>query len=131
MGEAQFSRSQDIYDEDRSWQYRCLRASFGTTTGIILQAVLGRPSRVGQAFGPTCDIMLDGTVETMHRPYSHQHPHLVRIGKIDAVRDNFRRLAEHCRLADRDQEALFEELRKWVRLDHRAESGIDRVVAKL
>lgn len=44
------------------------------------------------------------------------------IGHIDEVRDNFRRLADHLKLEDKDRIAMFDELRKWIKVDMRASS---------
>jgi hypothetical protein len=126
-----FSSARDCFDQAHAWQYRALRASFGTTTGLIVQAILGRQSRVGQAFGTTCDILKDGTVMTMHRACTGATGHPVMIGSAVSVRDNLRFLADHLKLNDADREAMFEELRKWIMNDMRAESGVDTVIKKL
>lgn len=118
---AEFSRAADVFDEARSWQYRVVRASLATTTGLIVMAMLAKQPRHGIAFGHTCDILLDGTVVTpMRRNGQWGEPG--KIGSIIDVRDNVRRLADHCRLNDADRVALFCELSKWVRKDHRARS---------
>lgn len=117
----QFSTSTDIYDVARGWKWRVLRASHSTTTGLIVQAILAKQTAMGQAFGKHCDISLDGMVMCMHRQLGAWHGPIA-IGSIQSVRDNLRRLADHCKLGDADREALFEELRKWIRKDFRATS---------
>lgn len=116
-----FSEVSDVYDQGRAWQWRVLRASLGTTTGLIVMAMLAKRPRQGIAFGETCDITLEGFVETM---FTHpgKVPFWGRVGTIQDVRDNVRRLADHCKLSDADREACFAELRKWVRKDYRAKS---------
>lgn len=116
-----FSTAADIYDESRSWQWRVLRASLGTTTGSIVQAMFLKRPKVGPAFGDTCDILPDGKVISPVRRYGvWGRPEVV--GTVESVRDNIRTLADHCKLSDADREALFEALRKWIRKDYRATS---------
>lgn len=122
---AAFSSARDVFDEARSWKYRVLRASFGTTTGVIVQAMFAKVPRNGMAFGPTCDILLDGTVITNFRNFGKWTPD-TKIGDVTSMRDNMRRLADHCKLNDADRLALFVELNKWVRKDHRALAEAER-----
>lgn len=118
-----FSTDRDVYDEARSWQWRVMRASLGTTTGAIIQAMFLKRPKTGPAFGDTCDIMHDGKVATkVRRNGIWGNPEV--IGTVQSVRDNVRLLADHVKLNDADREALFDALRKWVRKDFRAESGI-------
>lgn len=98
-----------------------LRASFGTTTGMIIRAVLNKRTKFDHEFGKTIEIMLDGTAWTPQRVKgTWREP--TPIGHIDAIRDNVRRVADHCKLNDADRIALFDELRMWVGKDHRATS---------
>lgn len=149
---AQFSGDSRIYDESYSWQWRVIRASFGTTTGVITRAILAKSTALGIAFGQYCDIVMHGdylskssdahvvtpvrhkgiwsadprarvpAIELVSPFPTRKEQSLVAIGTLEAVRDNLRRLADHCKLNDNDRGALFEELRKWVRRDHRAVS---------
>lgn len=117
----EFSAAADVYDRARPWQYRVVRASLATTTGCIVQAMFLCRPRKGPAFGKTCDILTNGTVVTAFRKdgkWVKRYP----IGSSEAVRDNMRKLADHCKLNDTEREALFDELRKWVRRDYRAVS---------
>lgn len=116
-----FASVSDVYDEARHWSYRITRASLGTTTGLIVLAMLAKIPGRGPAFDQTADILTDGSVATRVRDAKMQWI-TTTIGSIEAVRDNMRRLADHCKLGDVDREAMFEELRKWVRKDFRARS---------
>ena len=124
----EFSRSADIFDEARSWQWRVVRASFGTTTGCIIQAMLAKQPKSGPAFGINCDIDAEGYVTTMVRRIQegkvYLPPQRERIGTTIAVRDNLRELCEHCRLSDQDRLELFSEFSKWVRKDYRVKSQL-------
>lgn len=93
----------------------------GTTTGTIITAMFACNPKNGPALGLTCDITLEGKIITpVRRNGVWSRPEV--IGTVESVRDNIRVLADHCKLGDRDREALFEELRKWVRRDFRAKS---------
>lgn len=116
----------DVYDQAHSWRWRVLLASFPTDPmGSLVRAVLGKITYTGMAHGLQAEIDKDGVVRTLVRD-SRGHWHAdMPVGTIVGVRDEFRRLADHCRLADDEREALFEELRKWIAKDHRAQSFLD------
>lgn len=87
-------------------------------------AILAKTPKLGPAYGTTCDILTNGLVITQHRidgKWTEKRP----IGSVRAVRDGIRRLADHCKLSDKEREALFDELRKWIRKDYRAVSTIE------
>lgn len=120
---AQFADVADVFDEARGWKWRAIRASMGTTTGMIVMAMLAKQPKNGPAFGQTCDILTDGRVVTPVRRYGvWGKPETV--GSTESVRDNLRRLCDHCRFSDADRLALFSELQKWIRRDMRARSEI-------
>ncbi len=118
---AQFSNAQDVFDQAKSWRVRAVRASIGTTTGMIVLAILARQPKNGPAFSNTCDILPDGKVVSNVRRYGQWGQPEV-IGTVETVRDNMRRLADHCKFSDADRLAMFDELRKWIRKDFRARS---------
>lgn len=123
----EFHTSLAVFDEAQPWPYRAILASMPTTTGAIVRAVLGKITKTGPAYGDWCQIDADGNVWAPLRVNGFWNE-LAPLGHITAVRDNFRRLADHCKFSDAAREALFEELRKWVRRDARAQSGIDSPV---
>ena len=118
-----FSTVNDVFDEARPWQYRVIRSSMGTTTGLIVMAMLAKEPRLGPALGHNCDILTDGRVVTPVRRNGEWGPAEV-IGTTISVRDNLRELADHCKLNDADRTAMFAELQKWIHKDHRAKSEI-------
>ena len=93
----------------------------GTTTGAIVMAMLAKQPKNGPAFGLNCDILLDGRVVSPVRRYGKWGAAEV-IGTVESVRDNLRRLADHCKLPDAERVALFTEMQKWIRKDYRAKS---------
>lgn len=120
-----FHAGSEVYDEKHSWQFRVMLASFPQDPeGAIVRAVLGRNMRTGLRYGLTAVIDRDGIVRASVQDHSGESHKRMPIGSVIAVRDAFRRLADHCRLSDKDREALFEELRKWL-TDERAQSGLD------
>jgi hypothetical protein len=116
----------DVYDEKHSWQFRVLLASFPQDPeGAIVRAVLGRNMKRGLRYGLTAVIDRDGIVRASVQGHDGETYARMPIGSIISLRDSFRRLADHCRLPDHEREALFEELRKWIITDERAQSGLD------
>lgn len=118
-----FSSANDVFDHARPWQFRVVRASIGTTTGLMVMAMLAKEPKAGPALGMTCEILLDSKVVTPVRRHGvWGRPEV--IGTVETVRDNLRRLADHCKLPDDERNALFGELHKWIYKDWRAKSEI-------
>jgi hypothetical protein len=121
MNKQRYFSSAEVYDRARSWQFRVLLAAFpADPMGLIVRAVLGVNSRVGAALGLEATIRKDGVVTAAlrsprGRKVTNAHP----LGTVIALRDEFRRLADHCRLPDNERLALFEEVRKWAGRDLR------------
>ena len=119
---SKFSTDQDVFDRGLPWQARVLRASIPHPVCGIVMAILARQPRIADAYGETADILLDGMVVTRVRRRGIWGLRDEPIGSIIAVRDNVRRLADHCKLTDAERLSLFEELRKWIKTDYRAKS---------
>lgn len=124
MPSFQFSTDQDVWDQEIPWRARVLRAAVPHPVCGIIMAVLARAPRLADAYGETADIWPDGRVATMVRRRGVWGDKPEVIGTIVAVRDNVRRLADHCKLSDRERLELFAELGKWIRRDFRAQSGV-------
>ncbi len=120
----EFSTEEEVFDRARSWRFRVVYASMGTTTGAIVMAMLGKIPKTGPAYGFTCDILPSGIVVTTVRKNDKWMP-MQPIGSTIAVRDNLRQLADHCKLDDEERSALFAEMQKWIRKDYRAVSTIE------
>ncbi len=116
----------DVVDPGYPWKARVVLASAATNpTGAIVRAMLGSNFKVGPAYGMTAEIDADGIVRTtVHAEDTTVWPNMP-IGSIQAVRDEMRRLADHCKLSDEEREAFFDQLRKWIAKDARAISGLD------
>ena len=135
-----YSTDSDIYDESHTWQYRVMKAAFpADPMGMVVKAVLGLNRAWGHAYGLSATIDANGVVRTSyrepHKPtefnpnrfYTHKR---WPIGSITDLRDEFRRLADHCKLNDKDRNALFLELKKWCGKDERAINNLDIPVDK-
>lgn len=113
-----------MYDWSREgWRFRAIETTRGnsTTIGTLLLAVIGRHSRRPPWFGPTCVITPDGYVlSNFVDRYGTMHPAALVCGIEDMI-DGFRRLADRLKLNDKDREELFDQLKKWVSVDHRAD----------
>ena len=117
--------SSEVMNRDHSWQFRVILASMPDTLGVIVRAVLAKSTAVGFAYGTTATIDKDGMVRSNRRDVDGMVHRNFPVGTSTAVRDEFRKLADHCKLTDQDREALFDELRKWIARDDRAISNLD------
>lgn len=114
-----FSKDAAVYDEANSWQFRAVRASLGTTTGLILLSVLAKQPRVGVAILGEAQILRDGMVTCKARDAEFTVYTDYPLGNVHAIRDGFRLLADHCKLSDADRTAMFDQLRMWFIKDWR------------
>lgn len=122
----QFHAGADVYDQKHSWQFRVMLASFTRDPeGAMVRAVLGRTMRTGLRYALTACVDREGIVRANVQAPDGSVYARMPIGSLVAVRDSFRRLADHCRLTDAEREAFFEEIRKWISTDERATSGLD------
>ena len=121
-----FHAGADVYDQKHSWQFRVMLASFTQDPeGAMTRAVLGRNMRTGLRYALTAQIDREGMVRASVQTHDGEVYARMPIGSLIAVRDAFRRLADHCRLSDQERNEFFEEIRKWISTDERAQSGLD------
>lgn len=107
-----------------SWQKRAIRATDGNKTliGCFVLAILGfqhgiKPPR----FGKTATIDKDGILYSNMQDKDGKVFQNHCLGPIGDVRDNFRGLADHLKLSDAERNAMFDELKKWISHDVRAD----------
>lgn len=117
-----YHNSAEVKDGSRHWTWRVLVASFPTRSmGPMVRAVLGKQMARGPKLSLQATIGQSGMVyaglKHDDQVVSYQHP----LGDVKAIRDEFRRLADHCRLNDAERIELFTELRKWMGKDLRSE----------
>lgn len=121
-----YHMSKGVYDPARHWSYRVTLAAFpANTMGLIVRAVLGVNSTIGPALGLEAEIGADGIVRASLRYPDGRVERRRELGSVMALRDEFRRLADHCRLTDADRLELFDHLKKWAGRDLR--SDVDRL----
>lgn len=121
-----YHNSAETKDPERHWTWRCVLASYPTRSmGPIVRAVLGKQMARGPKLSLQATVASDGMVyaglKHDEQVLSYAHP----LGQVKSLRDEFRRLADHCRLNDADRLELFDQLRKWLGKDLRSEE--DRV----
>lgn len=106
------------------WQHRAVKESGGNQSmiGCIVLAILGwqhgrKPPRFGkiavinhQGFVITNFQKRDGTILQAHT-----------IGHVDDINGGLRKLADFLKLSDIDRLGMFEEFRKWIAHDYRAD----------
>lgn len=126
MAEQHYHKSNAVFDKEHTWRYRVLLASFpADPMGVIVRAVLGRNLATGAAMSLSAKIDIRGQIICRLRQPNGIVQRYFRVGHVNAIRDEFRRLADHCKLDDDEREALFEELKKWAGKDERAMAGLD------
>lgn len=108
--------------EQGTWQYKAVVACRGNQTmvGTILLAIIGRNAKNPPQITTTATVDEHGLVWAGIATRNGQHG-LAVLGTIQDVRDEFRRLADYLKLDDHERIELFEELRKWVAVDMRAD----------
>lgn len=116
-----------VLPDREHWQHRAVRETGGNTTlmGCFLLAILGwQHGRHPPRFGSKAVINKEGILFSnmqdkngvMHRNHC--------LGPMQAVTDSFRGLADHLRFTDQERKEMFDELRKWIAHDERANQTI-------
>lgn len=112
-------------DEQASWQYKAIVATRGNQTllGAIFLQIIGKQAKHPPQIVGTASVDDDGLLWTLLRKQhgSEIAEGVVCLGKLAHIVDEFRRLADHMKLSDSERVELFEELRKWVAIDLRAD----------
>jgi hypothetical protein len=107
-----------ITDPEIFWSKRVHLASLiHPAMGPIVEAVMGFKPVLPIVLGLAAVIRHDGIVLAV--AYNGADKREMPLGHIHALRDEFRRLADHCKLNDDERTALFTELKKWVGKDLR------------
>lgn len=111
--------------EQAAWQYKAIVATRGNQTllGAILLAIIGKQAKHPPQIVGTATVDAEGLCWTNLRKAhgAEVAQGTVCVGRIQDIRDDFRRLADFLKLDDHERRELFEELRKWVAVDLRAD----------
>lgn len=112
------------HQEQNSWPYKAVLALRGNQTiaGCILLSMIGRTPKNPPYITTTATVDENGLAWVgMARMTAEGVTHgLCAIGSVIDIRDEFRRLADHLKLDDGERIEMFDELRKWVAIDLRA-----------
>lgn len=105
----------------KKWQLDLIAATRGNQTrlGSIFLAALGkRPPSNRRMFSRHAVITKSGKVVADFID-SRGDVHAAQIVcTVQELRDNFRGLADHCKLSDKDREELFNTIRSWISRDY-------------
>lgn len=107
--------------EQGTWQYKAVVACRGNQTliGTILLTLIDRPAKNPPQVLTTATVDEHGLLWAGLRTRRGQEG-VALLGSVQDIRDEFRRLADYLKLDDAERIELFEELRKWVAVDLRA-----------
>lgn len=107
--------------ERATWQYRAIAATKGNTSrlGCILLAVLGRNAKHPPWFGANAVITSDGYVLSHFTGKDGVMHYGAFVGSVNDLVKNFRGLAEHLKLSDKEQAEMFVQLQQWIQRDYR------------
>lgn len=110
--------------EQNSWPFKAVLATRGNQTllGCIVLNLICRPPKSPPMVDSLATVDADGLcwAFVVNRRGVRT---LTCLGQITDIRDEFRRLADHLKLDDGERVELFDELRKWVAIDMRADHG--------
>lgn len=108
--------------EQNSWPFKAVVATRGNQTllGCIVLQLIARPPKNPPAITSLATVDRDGLLWAFVTP-RFGYRRLTCLGLLQDVLDEFRRLADHLKLDDGERVELFDELRKWVAIDMRAD----------
>lgn len=108
--------------EQGTWQYKAVLAARGNQTllGCIILQIIGKQPKHPPMITGLAMIDEDGVTWA---PWlsTRGKAGLAPLGMITDIRDEFRRLADYLKLDDQERIDMFDELRKWVDFDARAD----------
>lgn len=104
------------------WWARCLLATEHDQLGLILRAVLGKPTNSPPWLGPSAIIDDNGIVLANYVDERNQRTFAAAVCHIDDLVANLRRLCDALSLSDVHAHALFAAVRAWIKSDARPET---------
>jgi hypothetical protein len=111
----------DMDHSEKTLAQRCVEnCERGSQLRAIVEAVFHVSPRQLPAFADTCAITSDGYVICAFKDKFGRLHHGALVCDTDDLTRNFRGLADHMKLDDKERQALFAELHKWIAVDCRA-----------
>lgn len=104
------------------WWARALLATERDQLGLILRAVLGKPTNAPPWLGPSAIIDTHGRVLSNFVDERNHSHFAVTVCHIDDLVANLRRLCDALSLSDVHAHALFAAVRAWIKSDARPET---------
>ncbi len=106
------------------WKLRVVTATRGhqTMMGAVFLAIIGHVPVRRPYYKGLAEISRDGVIWATLYPRGLIQPRKVPICKVQDYTDELRRLADLCQMDDREVAELFDEAKKWIEKDHRAQS---------
>ena len=113
-------------DTNDHWKLRIIAKTRGNQTmmGAVVLAILGHIPPRGPYYRGLAEISRDGVVWAKLYSRNVLIGRKVPIATITDFTDELRRLADLCKMDDREVADLFEEAKKWIERDHRATSTL-------
>jgi hypothetical protein len=111
------------------WWTRCLLSTEHDQLGLILRAVMAKPTLNPPWLGPSAIIDEQGIVLSNYVDEKNKMHFAWPVCHIDDLLDNLRRLCDSLKLSDVHANALFDMVRQWIKSDARptSEQPEDRV----
>lgn len=110
----------------QSWQYRAIQATRGNQTklGALVIAVCGKMTDNPPRITGSAEINEDGwVIAPFHRRDGKIENSIV--GDVNYLTRSFSELADTLRLSDADRIAMFSEVKRWIRKDHRVDTTLN------
>jgi hypothetical protein len=122
-------REQIAYTVRQQWWVRCLLETEEDQLGLILRAVMAKPTRNPPWLGPSAIIDQNGIVLSNFVDTDNRMQFAAAVCHINDLVDNLRRLCDSLALSDVHAHALFAMVKQWIKSDARptTEQAEDRV----
>lgn len=106
----------------QQWWVRCLLSTEDDQLGLILRAVMAKPTRSPPWLGPSAIIDDKGIVLSNYVDAANKFTFGAAVCHIDDLVANLRRLCDALALSDVHAHALFAMVRAWIKEDARPET---------
>lgn len=113
----------EVADLVRSqWWVRCLLATEEDRLGLILRAVMAKPTLSPPWLGPSAIIDQNGVVLSNYVDAGNHMIFAAAVCSVNDLVDNLRALVDQLQLSDVQAHALFHQVKGWIKSDARPET---------